>query len=198
MNNLEYISYQLFSIYCSNEIKEKKYKILTWEDYYQFSLDIQALTQSKFENIYIKSIKKFPSKFGFSNEMCFEAFYYSIQLMAKMTYPNLSTPINEFVNHFLIPLLIIHGENEEGINLLESLKPFIIIYSDCLKHLYNHFRVGNRNSAPKMTLTSYANLLRTIEVYPTQIQHREIKRIFYEILKYFPEQKKKIKKYFYI
>lgn len=40
-----------------------------------------------------------------------------------------------------------------------------------------------------LSLNNYVNMLRRIEIYPSQIQHREISRIFNEILKYFPKQK---------
>lgn len=43
-----------------------------------------------------------------------------------------------------------------------------------------------------LTLNNYVNLLRRIEIYPSQIQHREIERIFNEILKYFPKQKRNV------
>lgn len=142
MNNLEYISYQLFAIYCPDDFREQKIKAISWNDFLNFSKDCQALPQSKIERIFLDSIQKYPLRAkDIKGDMTFEAFYYSIQQMAKATYPTFSTPCTEFVNHFLIPLLIIHGENEEGANLLELLKPMLMVYSNSLKQLYNHFRV---------------------------------------------------------
>lgn len=184
LNSLVKISFEIFSFYSKNKLKNKL-NVITEYDFKRFTKDIgikdekliNTIFNAKYDQFLIELSKKEYYESNNEKIIAYSGFYDSIQDIADYLYPNEIKPYSTIIIEKLEPLLEKLRLSNDTKDILNELKPILLVYESGLKKIYKYFKTHNKTFDSQLSVDNFVEVLRFCDIYPTYISFNEIVNI---------------------